>query len=53
MRRRTATKLAAFALVVAASFGAGAAIGAVVGPIDVGTQQEPTEADHDTSHGEG
>jgi hypothetical protein len=29
-------KLAAFALVLAALFGAGAALGSVVGPIDVG-----------------
>jgi hypothetical protein len=29
-------RLAAFALVLAAAFGGGAAVGAVVGPIDVG-----------------
>jgi hypothetical protein len=29
-------KLAAFALLLAAAFGAGAALGAVAGPIDVG-----------------
>ncbi len=50
MRRTVATKLVGFGLVVAASFGLGAAIGAAVGPIDVGPQQEPAEADHDTSH---
>lgn len=33
----TATKLASFGAVVALSFGAAAAVGAAVGPIDVGT----------------
>lgn len=32
---RTGVKLAAFAVVLAAAFGAGAAVGAVAGPIDV------------------
>ncbi len=32
---KIATKLLAFALVLAVSFGAGAALGAAVGPIDV------------------
>jgi hypothetical protein len=50
MSRTVATKLVGFGLVVVASFGVGAAIGAALGPIDVGTQQEPAEADDDTSH---
>ena len=39
-------KLAGFTVVLAAAFGAGAAVGAVVGPIDVAGTDEPTEV-HD------
>ena len=53
-------KLAAFALAVAASFGVGAAVGAVVGPVDVGSDREPTGPEHTptgpehgASHGDG
>jgi hypothetical protein len=44
---RPATKLAAFALVLGVAFGAGAAVGAVVGPLEV-TDPEPV---HDTGPG--
>ena len=40
-------KLAAFAVVLAAAFGAGAAVGAVAGPVDV------DGADHTEVHDEG
>jgi hypothetical protein len=43
--RNPVAKLVAFALLVAATFGAGAALGAVVGPIDTGD-------DHDTLTGD-
>lgn len=43
---RPGVKLAAFAVVLAAAFGAGAAVGAVAGPIAVGGADDPTEV-HD------
>jgi hypothetical protein len=43
---RPAAKLGAFALVLAAAFGGGAAIGAAVGPIDT-TDAENTPPAHD------
>ena len=39
-------KLAAFVVVLAATFGAGAALGAAVGPIDVGGDPEPGHQQH-------
>ena len=42
----TKAKLTAFAAVLAAMFGAGAALGAVVGPIDVGGDREPGHEQH-------
>lgn len=44
---RPSVKLAAFAIVLAAAFGAGAAVGAVAGPIDVDGD------DHTEVHDEG
>jgi len=38
-------RLAAFALVLAAAFGVGAGVGAVVGPIDVGAESDDHEPD--------
>lgn len=43
------SKLAAFAAIVIAAFGIGAAVGTVVGPIDVGGN---VPAQHDTHLGE-
>jgi hypothetical protein len=40
---RPAAKLAAFVVVLAASFGVGAAVGAVAGPIDVDGGDDHTE----------
>ena len=47
---RSGTTLAAFAAVLTVAFGAGAAIGAAAGPIDVGgpDSETPTEAPVDT-----
>lgn len=45
---RPGVKLAAFALVLAAAFGVGAAVGTAAGPIDVGGG-----ADHTEVHDEG
>ena len=45
---RPAVKLAAFAAVLAAAFGAGAAVGAVAGPIEVSDTSE-----HPAVHDEG
>ena len=39
-------KLAAFVVVLAATFGAGAALGAYLGPIDVGGDSEPGHEQH-------
>lgn len=39
-------KLTVFAMVLAAMFGAGAALGAAVGPIDVGGDPQPTHEHH-------
>jgi hypothetical protein len=52
------TKLAAFALVLAAALGTGAAVGAAVGPIDVGGRAEHSDVptgetpatNHDSDH---
>lgn len=41
---RPGTKLAAFALVLAAAFGVGTAVGSAAGPIDV-TDEAPTHLD--------
>ena len=45
-------KLGAFALLLAAVFGGGAAVGAAVGPIDVGgaADHEPTTVPHPDHH---
>ena len=40
-------KLAAFAAILAASFGAGAVVGAAIGPIDV---DDDTPAEHSPAH---
>ena len=40
------TKLAAFALALAAAFGAGSAIGSVVGPIDVAETPSHSDGPH-------
>ena len=42
----TKARLAAFALVLAAMFGAGAALGAAVGPIDVDGDRAPGHQPH-------
>jgi len=39
-------KLAAFVVILAATFGAGAALGAAVGPIDVGGDTEQGHEQH-------
>ena len=47
-------KLAAFALALVSAFAAGAAVGAAVGPIDVGDDpatEAPASAEHDEGHG--
>ena len=47
---RPAATLAAYALVLALAFGAGAALGTVVGPIDTGDDPAPTVHGTDTGH---
>ena len=44
-----AAKLVAFALLIAATFGAGAALGAVAGPIDTGAEHTDMDDDHTES----
>ncbi len=46
-------KLGAYALVLAAALGAGAAVGAAAGPIDIGGEPEPVTdvAPHDDGAG--
>jgi hypothetical protein len=52
---RPLTKLAAFALALAATFGAGAALGAAVGPVEVGDDApgEPVDSSVPTPSHEG
>ena len=48
---RTGTKLAAFAVVLAAAFGGSAAVGSAVGPIDVGPGSTGADDDvHEVEH---
>jgi hypothetical protein len=49
MTRNHAAKLVAFALLIAATFGAGAALGAVAGPIDTGDDHTDMGDDHTES----
>jgi hypothetical protein len=46
---RTSTRLGIFAVVLALAFGAGAGLGSVAGPIDVGgdEQHEPAHGSHE------
>jgi hypothetical protein len=49
MTRNPVPKLVAFALLIAITFGAGAALGAVAGPIDTGADHTDMGDDHTES----